>query len=178
MKKYDYQGKIIKVSKLNSGGIPQSLHNIFFFKIGIIREKFLAADTLANLTNDHSDGYPHTANTGLAAHNGRVLGYSVKIFIKHKINITLKSAKSKYWRLVILLVPKISLVSYAVAISVWGKNTKILRDGLAVCGNGLRPYSRSKGNNSPSQRHFIRDINQSASRYVYGFRNSHKENIA
>jgi len=88
-----------------SGGISQSLHNIFFFKIGIIREKFFTADTFANLTNDHSNGYPHTANTGFAAHNGRVLGYSVKIFIKHKIYITQESVKNKYWRLVIPLVP-------------------------------------------------------------------------
>jgi len=83
----------------NSGGIPKRLHNIFFFKIGIIREKLLTADPLANLTNDHADGYPHTANTGLAAHNGGVLSYSVKIFIKHKINITQKSAKSKFTNL-------------------------------------------------------------------------------
>ena len=78
-----------------SGGIPKRLHNIFFFKIGIIREKLLAADPLANLTNDHADGYSHTANTGLAAHNGGVLSYSVKIFIKHKTNITQKSVKNK-----------------------------------------------------------------------------------
>jgi len=71
----------------NSGGIPQRLHNIFLFKVGIIREELLVANTLANLTNDHTNSYPHTANTGLAPHNGRVLGYPVKILIEHKTNI-------------------------------------------------------------------------------------------
>ena len=75
-----------------SGGILQSLHNIFFFKIGIIREKFLTADPRANLTDDHANSYPHTANTRFTPHNGRVLGYPVKIFIKHKSNITQKQA--------------------------------------------------------------------------------------
>jgi hypothetical protein len=72
----------------NSGGIPQSLHNIFLFKVGIINKKLLTADPLAYLTYDHADGYPHTANTGFAPHNSRVLCYPVKIFIKHKTNIT------------------------------------------------------------------------------------------
>jgi hypothetical protein len=53
-----------------SCGIPKRLHNIFF--------------------------YPHTANTGLAPHNGRVLGYPVKIFIEHKTKVTQKQAKSKF----------------------------------------------------------------------------------
>jgi hypothetical protein len=79
----------------NSGGIPQRLHNIFLFKVGIIGEKLLVADSLANLTNDHADSYTHTTNTGLPPHNGRVLGYPVKILIKHKTNITQKQAKSK-----------------------------------------------------------------------------------
>jgi len=79
-----------------SGGITKRLHNIFFFKVGIIREKLLTADPFANLTNDHADSYPHTANTGLAPHNGRVLGYPVKFFIEHETKITQKQAKSKF----------------------------------------------------------------------------------
>ena len=79
-----------------SSGIPQRLHNIFFFKVGIIGEKLLVADPLANLTNNHADSYTHSANTGLAPHNGRVLSYPVKNFIKHTTNITQKQAKSKF----------------------------------------------------------------------------------
>jgi len=47
------EGNLVPLGK--RGGIPQCLHNIFLFKVGIIREKFLAADPLANLTNDHTE---------------------------------------------------------------------------------------------------------------------------
>jgi len=69
-------------------GIPKRLHYIFLFKVGIIREKLLVTDPRANLTNNHANSYPHTANTGLAPHNGRILGYPVKNLIEHETNIT------------------------------------------------------------------------------------------
>jgi len=79
-----------------SCGIPQRLHNIFFLYVGIIREKLLIADPLANLTYNHANSYPHTANAGLATHNSGVLGYPVKFLIEHKTNITQKQAKNKF----------------------------------------------------------------------------------
>ena len=76
-------------------GIPQRLHNIIAFKVGIIREQFIYAHTRANLPDDHADSYPHTANTWLAPHNGGVLSYPVKVFFVHKASILRKQAKNK-----------------------------------------------------------------------------------
>jgi hypothetical protein len=84
--------------------------------------------------------------------------------------------------LVIPLVPKVSLVSYAVAISVRRKNAEIRRNGLAAWGGGLRPMSRSrcKGKNNRPCRYFGRHINDQpvVDRNFYCLRNTHKVNIA
>ena len=84
--------------------------------------------------------------------------------------------------LVIPLVPDVSLVSYAIAVSVRGNNAKILRNGFAAWGNGLRPMNRSrcKGKNSPSRRYFGGYVNNQpvVNRNFYCLRNAHKENIA
>ena len=77
------------------GGIPQRLHNIIPFKVGIIREQFLYAHSRANLTDNHADGYPHAANTRLAPHDRGVLGYPVKVFFVHKTSILRKQTKNK-----------------------------------------------------------------------------------
>jgi len=78
-----------------NSGIPQRLHNIIPFKVGIIRELFLNAHPLANLTDDHADGDPHTANTGLTPHNRGILGYSVKVFFVHNTSTLRNQAKNK-----------------------------------------------------------------------------------
>jgi len=84
-------------------GIPQRLHNIIAFKVGIIREQFLYAHSLANLTDDHADCNPHTANTGLAPHNKGILGYPVKVFFVHKKRILRKQAKNKIEKLTVTI---------------------------------------------------------------------------
>jgi len=68
-------------------GITQGLHDIFQFKVWIIREEFFNAYSFANLSNNHADSYAHTANTGLPAHDVRVLGNTVKIFKRHRITL-------------------------------------------------------------------------------------------
>ena len=78
-----------------NSGIPQRLHNIVPFKVGVIREQLLNAHPLANLTDDHADRYPHTANTGLAPHNRGILSYPIKVFFVHKASILRKQAKNK-----------------------------------------------------------------------------------
>jgi len=60
-----------------SSGILQRLYNIISFKIGIIREKFFNCLSGSDLPYNHTHSNPHTANTGFATHNSRILGYSV-----------------------------------------------------------------------------------------------------
>ena len=75
--------------------IAQSLHYIVPFKVGIIREQFFDAHSLANLSNDHADCYPHAANTGLAPHNRRILSYPIKVVFVHKASIMRNQEKNK-----------------------------------------------------------------------------------
>jgi hypothetical protein len=61
--------------------------NILPLKVGIIGQQFFYTYPRANLPDNHAHCYPHTPDTGLAAHHGGVLGYPVKVFIVHKETI-------------------------------------------------------------------------------------------
>jgi len=80
------------------------------------------------------------------------------------------------------LVPKASLVSYTVPISVRRNNAEIRRNGLAAWGGGLLPISRSrcKGNNSLSHRYFTGYVNGNpvAGGHFNSLFYGHKVNIA
>ena len=107
---------------------------------------------------------------------------------------------------VIPFVPELPLVSHPIAIGIRGKDTKIMRNWLAVgiggffrchlqgflnstdaasrqlgCPFGtISLFGRCKGKNSPPQRYFSRHVNgnPAAGRYVYGLCNAHRINIA
>jgi hypothetical protein len=79
--------------------------------------------------------------------------------------------------LIIPLVPKASLVSYTVAISVRGKNAEIRRNRLAAWWGGLRPMSRSRKKDyfGPPRRNFGRHVNSQpvVDRNFYSLRKAH-----
>jgi len=76
-------------------GITEGLKNVFAFKVGILREKFFDAYSSANLSNDHANRYPHTANTGFTSHNRRILGNPFKIKFHDRLSITADKTNNK-----------------------------------------------------------------------------------
>ena len=102
----------------------------------------------------------------------------MEILLVRKITALVSSTKRL---LIIPLVPKASLVSYAVAISVRGKNAEIRRNRLSAWRGGLHLMSRSwrKGNNSPSHRYFAGHVNGQpmAGRYFNRLLDGHKASV-
>jgi hypothetical protein len=82
---YPGQGKFMTFGK--PGGVLQSLHNILPFKIGVIGQQRFNTFPRAYLGKYSADGNTHSPDTGLAAHNGGVLGDAVKRFNGHNFTI-------------------------------------------------------------------------------------------
>jgi hypothetical protein len=59
-------------------GVTESLHYVLALQIRVLSEKFVNATTSSDLTDNHSDGNPHSTNAWLTAHYTCIMSDSIE----------------------------------------------------------------------------------------------------